>query len=121
MSSTPNPQRGEVEIILSGQPRIIRLTTNSIARAEKIIDKSLLSREVVLSWLAITALIFTALNDPTLTLEQVGDQIDDSDKNHVMAKVFESWALHLGRGAKVTEVVKPADPTKASPGPGTNS
>ena|SRR6478736_3454574 len=123
MPNTANPQRGEVDITLD-KPRILRLTTNSLARAEKLLNgKSLLDRSVVLSWDAIRVLLFVGLNDPKLTLEKLGDLIDEADKDEIVSAVFAAWALHLGRGAKVKEEAAPAeevDPQVASPGTGTN-
>jgi hypothetical protein len=120
---TANPQRGEVDITLD-KPRILRLTTNSLARAEKLLDgKSLLDRSVVLSWDAIRVLLFVGLNDPKLTLEKIGDLIDEADKDKVLMAVYAAWSLHLGRGAKTPGEVSQAealDPQSASAGTGTS-
>jgi hypothetical protein len=121
MSTTANPQRGEVEITLD-KPRILRLTTNDLARAEKLLGKSLLDRSIVLSWDAMITLLFVGLHDPKLTLEKIGDLIDETDKDHVLMAVYAAWSAHLGRGAKAkTEGarVEGADPQLASPGIGT--
>jgi hypothetical protein len=121
MSTTANPQRGEVEITLD-KPRILRLTTNSLARAEKLLDgKSLLDRSVVLSWDAIRVLLFVGLNDPKLTLDKIGDLVDEADKDKVLMAVYAAWSLHLGRGAKTPEegeAVEGVDPQSASAGIG---
>jgi hypothetical protein len=121
--STANPQRGEVDITLD-KPRILRLTTNSLARAEKLLDgKSLLDRSVVLSWDAIRVLLFVGLNDPKLTLDKIGDLVDEADKDKVLMAVYAAWSLHLVRGAKTPEegaAVEGVDPLKASAGIGTS-
>ncbi len=123
--TTANPQRGEVDIVLD-RPRIIRLTTNALARAEKLLGgKSLLDKNVVLTWDATRVLLFVGLNDPKLTLERVGDLIDEADKDKVVDAVFTAWSLHLSRGAKSANPqegeAETADPLMASPGPGTVS
>lgn len=124
MSTTPNPQRGEVEVILD-KPRILRLTTNALARAEKLLNgQSLMERSVVLSWDAVRVLLFVGLNDSKLTLEKLGDLIDEADKGQIVSAVFAAWALHLGRGAKpATEEAAgdEPDPLQAIAGTGTDS
>jgi hypothetical protein len=124
-NTTANPQRGEVDIKLDKKDYILRLTTNSLARGEKLLNKSLIDRSVVLSWDAIIVLLFVGIKSHKLTIEQIGDLIDESDKDEIVSAVFEAWALHLARGAKP----KPkdgegegegVDPQIASPGIGTS-
>lgn len=118
-----NPQRGEVDIVLD-KPRIIRLTTNALAKAEDILGRSLINgNPFAVGFREIRTLVYVGLNDPQLTIDQVGDLIDEADKAKVTSAVFKAWNLHLGRGmesekAKEGDQVA-TDPLKAAaPAPG---
>jgi len=119
---TANPQRGEVEITLD-KPRIIRLTTNAIARAEELLGTSLLNGNPrSFGFKEARALLFVGINDRKLTLEKVGDLMDEADDAAVIGAVTKAWTLHLFRHEKLTEAAEePVDPPKANHGPGISS
>lgn len=117
-----NPQRGEVNIVLD-KSRVLRLTTNAIARAEELLGTSLLNNDPrAFGFKEARALLFVGLNDRKLTLEKVGELMDDADDATVIGAVTKAWALHLMRHDKPVEVeAEPVDPPKPANGPGTNS
>lgn len=108
MSTTANPQRGEVEIILD-KPRILRLNTNAIARAEEMLNTSLLNNDPKsFGFKEARALLFVGLNDRKLTLEKVGELMDQAEDSVVIGAITKAWVLHLFRHEK------PTDPTEAA-------
>lgn len=122
--STANPQRGEVEITLD-KPRILRLTTNSIVRAEEILGVSLLNENPrAFGFKEARALLFVGLNDRKLTLEKVGELMDGAEDSVVLGAVTKAWVLHLYRHEKPSEPAEvaeePVDPPTAA-GLGTGS
>ncbi len=80
------------------RPRNIRLTTNALVKVEEVLSKPLSEIGVAIGLKEIRALLWAGLlhEDKTLTLETVGDLIDEADFEYVSTKVGEAINLSLG-------------------------
>lgn len=115
-----NPHRGEVDITLGGEKRIIRLNNNALAEAESILGMSMLA-PIRLGVRELRALLFAGLKDrkPAETLARIGELMDAEEDSNLLAAVVEAWNRHLTRHEKPEEA---EDPQKAaSPVPGQSS
>lgn len=80
------------------RPRNIRLNTNALVKAEELLGRSISEFEKNFGIKEIRAMLWVGLQheDKTLTLETVGELIDEAGLEYVIDKVGEAIRISMG-------------------------
>lgn len=87
------------------RPRNIRLNTNAMVKMEEVLNKPLSEIGASFGVKEIRAVVWAGLlhEDKTLTLESVGDLLDDADLTYVAKKIGEAMQIAKGKPAEATD------------------
>lgn len=113
-----NRYRGQVEIEIGGTARVLRLSTNIAVQLESHFGgKSITEIFQDPGFTEIRAILYFGLKhtERGLTIEQVGDWIDDSDLEYIGSRIgacFEAW---LGKVEETPEKKLPELPPVPEP------
>lgn len=100
------------------KPRTLVLSLNALCKAEEVTGINLLVGEPAFSSMRIVrALVWAGLlhEDPTLTLETVGDMIEGAGAEHVLDAIMLAY-MRANEEVDQGEDAEPADPTSPQPG-----